>query len=456
MSFLLWEEGSTEGVWRRKSVSSAVSKITMSQFSYRAGILNAENVPLDRIADEVGTPFYCYSTTKIEQNYAEFAGAFANQDAQVCYAVKANSNLAVINTLVQQGAGADVVSEGELRRVLKAGVEPQRVVFSGVGKTREEMAYSLEQGIRQINVESVSELDMLSSIASAREQEIDIALRINPDVDAGTHAKITTGVRTSKFGIPIGEAREIFVRASKLPGVRPVSLALHIGSQLTELAPFEAAFDALAELVQVIRSDGYTVSRLDLGGGLGVVYNNESPPTVNDYAAMVRRTVGHLGCSLILEPGRFLVADSGVLVCQVLHMKSLDERVIIIVDAAMNDLMRPALYDANHAILPVREAPKGYSLVESDVVGPICESSDTFARSTSLSPVETGDLLVFTLAGAYGAVMASTYNTRPLVPEVMVRGGEFSVVRVRPNYDELLALEKMPQWYQKTSPRGVE
>ena len=427
----------------------------MSQFSYRAGVLNAEDVPLDRVADEVGTPFYCYSTTRIEQNYRAFAGAFADQDAQVCYAVKANSNLAVINTLVQQGAGADVVSEGELRRVLKAGADPKRVVFSGVGKTREEIAYALEQGIRQINVESASELDMLSAIAAARDQEIDVALRVNPDVDAGTHAKITTGVRTSKFGVPIGEAQDMFARASMLPGVRPVSLALHIGSQLTELAPFEVAFGALAELVQVLRGDGHVVSRLDLGGGLGVVYGDEAPPSVNDYAAMVKRTVGHLGCSLILEPGRFLVADSGVLVCQVLHIKALDARSIIVVDAAMNDLARPALYDAYHAILPVREASKDHSLVESDVVGPICESSDTFTRSMPLSPLVTGDLLVFTLAGAYGAVMASTYNTRLLVPEVMVRGGEFSVVRTRPDYDDLLALEKMPQWHQKTSARGA-
>ena len=427
----------------------------MSQFSYRAGVLNAEDVPLDRVADEVGTPFYCYSTAGVEQNYAAFAGAFADQDAQVCYAVKANSNLAVINTLVQQGAGADVVSEGEIRRVLNAGADSKRVVFSGVGKTRDEIAYALEQGIRQINVESASELDMLSAIASERGQEIDIALRVNPDVDAGTLAKITTGVRTSKFGVPIREARDMFARASKLAGVRPVSLALHIGSQLTELAPFEMAFGALAELVQALRGDGHVVSRLDLGGGLGVAYGDEAPPSVNDYAAMVKRTVGHLGCSLILEPGRFLVADSGVLVCQVLHVKALDARSIIVVDAAMNDLARPALYDANHAILPVREVPNDHSLVESDVVGPICESSDTFARSTPLTPLVTGDLLVFTLAGAYGAVMASTYNTRLLVPEVMVRGGEFSVVRTRPDYDELLALEKMPQWHQKTSARGA-
>jgi diaminopimelate decarboxylase len=427
----------------------------MSQFRYCAGVLNAEDVPIDRIADEVETPFYCYSTAGIEENYAKFAGALADQDALVCYAVKANSNLAVINTLALQGAGADVVSEGELRRVLTAGVDPLRVVFSGVGKTQGELAYALDQGILQINVESASELDMLSEIASARGQEIDIALRVNPDVDAGTHAKITTGVRTSKFGIPIGDARELFVRASKLPGVRPVSLALHIGSQLTELAPFEAAFTALAKLLQALRGDGYEVHRLDLGGGLGVVYNDEAPPAVADYTAMVKRTVGHLGCGLIFEPGRFLVADAGVLVCQVLHVKAIDERSIVIVDAAMNDLARPALYGAYHALLPVREAPGESILVESDVVGPICESSDTFARSIPLLPTATGDLLVFSLAGAYGAVMASTYNTRRLVPEVMVRGVEFAVVRTRPDYDELLALEKMPQWHKRRSARGA-
>ncbi len=427
----------------------------MSQFHYQAGVLSAEDVPLDRIADEVGTPFYCYSTAEIERNYANFVGAFADQNAMVCYAVKANSNLAVINTLVQLGAGTDVVSEGELRRVLKAGADPCRVVFSGVGKTREELTYALDQDILQTHVESVSELNMLSELAAARGQEVEIGLRVNPDVDAGTHVKITTGVRASKFGIPIADAAEVFARAAELPGVRPVSLALHIGSQLTELAPFEAAFRALAELTQTLQGSGHTIRRLDLGGGLGVVYDNEAPPAVGAYAAMVDRTVGHLGCSLILEPGRFLVASAGLLVSRVVHVKAGHTRPIIVIDAAMNDLARPALYDAFHAILPVREVAGGSSLDESDVVGPICESSDTFARSIRLPSLVTGDLLVLSSAGAYGAVMASTYNTRRLVPEVMVRGAAFAVVRSRPDFDAMLALESVPQWRKRPSARGA-
>ena len=427
----------------------------MSHFRYQAGVLSAEDVQLDRIADEVGTPFYCYSTAAIERNYEDFSNAFADQDAMVCYAVKANSNLAVINTLLQLGAGADVVSEGELRRVLKAGADPRQVVFSGVGKTREELTYALDQNILQINVESVSELDMLSEIGATRGQEIEIALRVNPDIDAGTHAKITTGVRTSKFGIPIQNAAQVFARAAKLPGVRPVSLAIHIGSQLTELAPFEAAFHVLAELTNALQGDGHAIYRLDLGGGLGVAYENEVPPPVGEYAAMVDRTVGHLGCSLILEPGRFLVANAGLLVARVIHVKAGHTRPIIVVDAAMNDLARPALYDAFHAILPVRETADGNSLVECDVVGPICESSDTFAMSVRLPSLVTGDLLVFSSAGAYGAVMASTYNTRRLVPEIMVRGAAFAVVRSRPSFEEMLALETVPQWCQLPSERGA-
>ena len=427
----------------------------MSQFRYQAGVLSAEDVQLDRIADEVGTPFYCYSTAEIEQNYADFVEAFGGQDASVCYAVKANSNLAVINTLVQLGAGADVVSEGELRRALKAGADPRKVVFSGVGKTREELNYALDQNILQINVESASELDMLSGIAASRGQEVEIALRVNPDVDAGTHAKITTGTRSSKFGISIKDGAQVFARAADLPGVKPVSLALHIGSQLTELAPFEVAFRTLADLTQALRDNGHTIDRLDLGGGLGVTYDDERPPAVGDYAAMIKRTVGHLGCSLILEPGRFLVANAGLLVSRVVHVKAGDARPIIVVDAAMNDLARPALYDAFHAILTVREAADGSTMRENDVVGPICESSDTFARSVTLPSLVTGDLLVFSSAGAYGAVMASTYNTRRLVPEVMVRGSAFAVVRARPDFDDIFALESVPQWRQQPSTRGA-
>ena len=423
----------------------------MSLIHYQAGVLHAEDIALDRIADEVGTPFYCYSSTKIEQNYTEFAEAFTNQNVIDCYSVKANSNLAVLDTFVKQGAGVDVVSEGELRRALKVGTDRNQIVFSGVGKTLDELSYALDQDILQINVESVSELEMLSGIAAGRGQSVEIALRVNPDIDAGTHAKITTGVRANKFGIPIKDVVDVFTKAMELPGIEPVSLALHIGSQLTTLSPYEEAFEALASLTQTLRAKGCTINRLDLGGGLGVVYDDENVPSVSEYAAIINRTVGHLGCKLILEPGRFLVANTGLLVSQIVHVKLEDEKPILVVDAAMNDLMRPALYDAYHAILPIHAEPDSNISISCDVVGPICESSDTFAKSRPLPPVSKGDLLAFLSAGAYGAVMASTYNSRRLVPEVMVRGASFAIVRSRPNYDDMLALEHLPQWHLSSS-----
>jgi diaminopimelate decarboxylase len=417
-----------------------------SGFVYRAGELCAEGVPLARIAEAVGTPFYCYSGAGIAAAYRGFAEAFAGANAVIHYAVKANSNLAVIRLLARLGAGADVVSEGELRKVLAAGVPSERIVFSGIGKTADELAFALERGIHQINVESIPELELLSSVAKRLGRTAMVALRVNPDVDANTHAKISTGKKENKFGIDIAHAADVYRRAASLPGIKPVGLAVHIGSQLTDLAPYEAAFRRLVDLALELRGLGQTVERLDLGGGLGIRYRAETPPAVADYAALTKRLTHNLGFALSLEPGRTLVGNSGVLVTRVIYVKAGATRKFVIQDAAMNDLIRPALYEAWHEIVPVREPAPGARREPMDVVGPVCETGDTFALARPLPPVSAGDLLAILSAGAYGAVMSSSYNTRALVPEVLVSGADFAVIRPRPSYEEMLGQERIPPW----------
>ncbi|MGE5515608.1 MAG: diaminopimelate decarboxylase [Bacteroidota bacterium] len=424
----------------------------MNHFDYVNGTLHAEGVAVADIAARVGTPFYCYSNATLTRHYTVFAGALAKAglDATVCFALKANPNIAVVRTLASLGAGADVVSEGELRQALAAGVPPERIVFSGVGKTRHELEFAVAKGIMQINVESEPELELLSQIAVERGVKMPIALRVNPDVDAGTHAKITTGKKENKFGIEWTRAHEVYKRARELPGVEPVAIACHIGSQLTEIEPFVAAFRRVRDLVAMLRADGFDIQRLDLGGGLGVPYHdgNDIPPHPDEYAQTIKANLGDLGCRIVLEPGKLLVGNAGILVSSVVYMKEGSTRTFAIVDAAMNDLIRPALYDAYHAIDPVVQAPAGTELVPVDVVGPVCESGDTFAKQRALPPLKAGDLVVFRTAGAYGAAMSSTYNTRPLVPEVLVKDDHFAVVRARPTYEEMRALESLPEWLE--------
>ncbi len=418
----------------------------MTAFCYRNGVLHAEEISLSSLAAEVGTPFYCYSTAVLVSNLRAYASAFEGQDVGICYALKANSNTAVVRTLAQHGAGADVVSEGEMRRALAAGVPANRIVFSGIGKTRAEMRAALEAGLYQINVESVPELEALSEVATAMGVTAAIAIRVNPDVDAKTHAKIATGKKENKFGIDWDHARAVYAKAAALPGLDPVGIAVHIGSQLTDLSPFRMAFERVVELLHALRADGIDIRRLDLGGGLGIRYRDETPPDLVEYAGMVRSITGNLGCHVTVEPGRSLVGDAGVLVSKVLYLKQGLERRFLIVDAAMNDLIRPALYDAYHAIIPVTEPAADAHLMPVDVVGPVCESGDTFALQRPLPPLASNDLVAFCSAGAYGAVMASTYTTRPLAPEVLVDGDRFAVIRPRPTIEDLLNQERMPEW----------
>ena len=418
----------------------------MNPFVYKNGALHAEDVAVADIASAVGTPFYCYSTAGLVQRYTDFANAFSHNRATICYAVKANGNLAVIRTLAALGAGADVVSEGELRRALAAGTPTDRIVFSGVGKSRAELAYALTQGIVQINVESEPELEALSEICVALDKTASIGVRVNPDVDAQTHAKISTGKAENKFGIDITRASAVFARARDLPGVNPVSVAVHIGSQITDLTPLRIAFGHLASLVDRLRADGHNITRLDLGGGLGIRYEDETPPTPAEYAAMVNETLGHLDCHLMFEPGRVLVGEAGILVTSVLYDKPGESRRFVIVDAAMNDLVRPSMYDAYHGVLPIRETSSDIMLSDADIVGPVCETGDTFARHRAMPPVDPGDMLAILSAGAYGAVMSSTYNARLLIPEVLVNGDAFAVVRARPSYDDLLKLDQFADW----------
>jgi diaminopimelate decarboxylase len=415
-------------------------------FPYRDGELFAEGAAVARIAEAVGTPLYLYSAGALSARYHAFAEAFAAERPLICYALKANSNLAVLRVFARLGAGADVVSEGELRRALAAGIPPERVVFSGVGKTGAELEAALAAGIHQINVESIPELQRLSAIAAARGDTARIAIRVNPDVDALTHAKIATGKRENKFGIDIEDAAEAYSIARELPGIEPVGLAMHIGSQLVDLAPYREAFARLAELVLELRAEGFAVRRLDLGGGIGIRYHGERPPEPAAYAGLVRETFGALDLELALEPGRVLCGPAGLLVSRVIYVKEGASRRFVILDAAMNDLIRPALYDAWHDIVPVRLPAPGAVLSPADVVGPVCESGDTFATGRDLPPLAEDDLVALTAAGAYGAVMSSIYNSRLLVPEVLVDGRRFAVIRPRPSYEAMLGLDVVPDW----------
>jgi diaminopimelate decarboxylase len=420
----------------------------MDHFTYRHGILHAEDVPLTAIATAVGTPVYVYSTATLTRHYRVFEEALGGMPHLICYALKANANLAVVRVLARLGAGADVVSEGEYRRARAAGIPGERIVFSGVGKTRSEMRVALEGGIRQFNVESEPELRALSEVAAGMGLRAPIALRVNPDVDPRTHEKIATGRAENKFGIPIARARDVYAEAARLPGIEVVGVDVHIGSQLIELEPFEAAFAMVAELAQALRADGHDIRRLDLGGGLGIPYRraNEAPPLPFDYGEVIRRTVGHLGCEIEIEPGRLIAGNAGILLSRVIWRKEGEDRDFLILDAAMNDLMRPALYDAWHDIVPVVEPAPGAEMREIDVVGPVCETGDTFGRARPLPALGEGDLVAFRSAGAYGAAMASEYNSRPLVAEVLVDGDHYAVVRERPSFDAMLARDTIPEW----------
>jgi diaminopimelate decarboxylase len=420
----------------------------MDHFLTRNGELWAEDVPLAEIAEAVGTPVYVYSSATLLRHLGLFEEALAPLPHLVCFAVKALSNVAVLKLLGDEGCGMDVVSEGEIRRALAAGVPGERIVFSGVGKTRGEMRLALQAGVRQFNLESEPEMRALSAVATSLGATAPVAIRVNPDVDARTHAKIATGKSENKFGIPLARARDAYREAAALPGLRVVGIDVHIGSQLTDLAPFEAAYAKVAELTVALRADGHRIDRLDLGGGLGIPYarSNEVPPLPRDYGAVVRRAVGHLGCEVTIEPGRLVAGNAGVLLSRVLYVKEGEGRDFVILDAAMNDLLRPAMYDAHHDIVPIRDAPPGTELRPFDVVGPVCETGDTFARSRPLPPLAEGDLVAFRSAGAYGAVMASEYNSRPLVPEVLVQRDQFAVIRPRPSFDEVLARDRVPPW----------
>ena len=420
----------------------------MHHFAYRHGTLHAEAVNLATLADTVGTPFYCYSTATIERHYKVFTAAFADVDALTCFALKSNSNQAVIATLARLGAGADVVSEGELLRARKAGIPPDKIVFSGVGKTARELALAVEQNILCVNVESEPELELLASIAAAGGRTADISIRVNPDVDPKTHAKISTGKAENKFGIPISRAREVYRRAAKLNGVRAIGVDMHIGSQIVELEPFRDAFSLLADFVGTLRADGHAISHIDIGGGLGIPHrdDNDLPPDPTAYAALAKRATHDLGCKLLLEPGRLIVGNAGILITRVLYVKRGDAKTFVVVDAGMNDLIRPTLYDAHHDIRPVREAKPGAARIIADVVGPVCESGDFFALDRSIVAPQAGDLFALMTAGAYGATQAGTYNSRPLVPEVLVRQAEWALIRPRQTLEELIALDRLPPW----------
>ncbi len=422
----------------------------MDHFVYRGGALYAEDVAIADIAATVGTPFYVYSTATLKRHFSLFDDALSWGDHLVCFAMKSLSNQAVIKVLGDVGAGMDVVSGGEYLRARAAGVPGDRIVFSGVGKTAGEMRLAIEGGIRQFNVESEPEMIVLDQVARSLSVVVPVTVRVNPDVDAKTHAKIATGKSENKFGIPISRAREVYAMAAKLPGLKVIGIDVHIGSQLTDLAPFEAAYNKVAELTAQLRADGHEISRLDLGGGLGIPYarSNEAPPLPTDYGALIQRTVGHLGCEIEIEPGRLISGNAGLMVSKVIYVKSGEDREFLILDGAMNDLIRPAMYEAWHDIVPVIEPAPGAELATYDIVGPICESGDTFAKGRDMPAVQADDLVAFRSAGAYGAVMSSEYNSRPMIPEVLVDGDQFAVIRPRPTYEEMIARDTLPPWLE--------
>jgi diaminopimelate decarboxylase len=420
----------------------------MNHFDYRNGVLHAEAVSLIDLARTVGTPFYCYSTATLERHYRVFSEAFAGEKVLVCYAMKANSNQAVLRTLAKLGAGADVVSGGELKRALAAGVPPGKILFSGVGKTETELRAALAANILCINVESEPELELLSRLAAEAGRTARISVRVNPDVDAGTHHKISTGRSENKFGIPLSRAREVYAHAARLPGIEVTGTDVHIGSQITDLSRMETAFRILSEFVQALRADGHTISHVDLGGGLGIPYylDREAPPAPDAYAEMVKRVTHNLGCTLIFEPGRMIVGNAGILVTRVIYVKHGEAKNFVIIDAAMNDLIRPTLYEAHHDIVPLVQATRDARTIIADVVGPVCESGDYLALDRTMPEPKAGDLLAIMTAGAYGAVQSSTYNTRPLVPEVLVKGDQYAIVRPRIDVDALIALDEPAPW----------
>lgn len=420
----------------------------MNHFDYRNGVLHAEAVSLVALADAVGTPFYCYSTATLERHYRVFSEAFAGEKTVICYAMKANSNQSVLRTLAKLGAGADVVSGGELKRALAAGIPAEKILFSGIGKTEAELSAALAADILCINIESEPELELLSRLASGQGKTARISVRVNPDVDAGTHAKISTGKSENKFGIPLTQARGVYARAAKLPGIRVTGADMHIGSQITDLSRMETAFRILAEFVQTLRADGHNISHIDFGGGLGIPYHMDqaAPPLPSAYAAMVKRVTHNLGCTLMFEPGRMIVGNAGILVSRVIYVKHGDAKNFVIIDAAMNDLIRPTLYEAHHDILPLREAGPNPQTIVADVVGPVCETGDYLALGRSLPKPKAGDLLAIMTAGAYGAVQSGTYNTRALVPEVLVKDDQYAVVRPRLEVDALIAMDRPAPW----------
>ncbi len=424
------------------------SQAVMNSFSYRNGLLHAEDVALDRVANEAGTPVYVYSKAAFERNYRLFDVALDGTNHVICYAMKANSNLSVLKLLANMGAGFDVVSIGEFLRARAAGIPGSRIVFSGVGKTREEMRDALLGGIRHFNAESEPELAALNEVALSIGTVAPVAIRINPDVDARTHRKISTGMAENKFGIPLSRALEVYRDTEGMSGIKVVGVDMHIGSQLTSLAPFENAFVIVADLVKQLRANGHQIDRLDLGGGLGVQYSQtgDPPPAPRDYCELIKRTVGHLGCEIEIEPGRSIAADAGILLASVVYIKHGESHEFLVLDAAMNDLLRPAMYDAHHEILPVSQPRSGARMRRMNVVGPVCETSDTFARNSMLPVLVPGELVAFSMAGAYGAVMSSEYNTRPLVPEVLVSGSDMAVVRPRPDLDEIIGRDIVPGW----------
>ena len=420
----------------------------MDHFLYKDGALHAEDVPVAEIAAAVGTPFYVYSTATLLRHFQLFDDALGGMEHLVCYAMKAASNQAIIKTLAQAGAGMDVVSGGEYRRAKAAGVPGDKIVFSGVGKTADEIRLALEGGIRQFNVESEPEMEVLNAVALSMGVTAPITIRVNPDVDAKTHAKIATGKSENKFGIPISRAREVYALAASMDGLDVIGIDVHIGSQLTDLTPFELAYQKVGELTETLRADGHNIRRLDLGGGLGIPYtrDNQAPPLPSEYGALVQRTLGHLDCEIEIEPGRLIAGNAGLMVSEVIYVKSGEGRDFLIIDSAMNDLIRPAMYEAHHDIVPVVEPGAGAEQVKFDIVGPVCETGDTFARERMMPPVAAGDLIAFRSAGAYGAVMSSEYNSRPLIPEVLVHGDQFAVIRPRPTFDEMIKRDTIPEW----------